>query len=313
MTLDANTKGMSTNDYQRQAIKTDQVKDLKESISNSISNLTEEVGSLLRWYQQDISNEKSNELSLFKAKAPSKLGDILWYIANIASRLDISLNEIAESNLEKTRKRWPSGNEGYSLFDDKYPHNEQIPREMEFYIKELQESRKVVLGIEATHGVFMSLGDQIDDNAKVDDGYRFHDVLHIAYATYLGWSPVLRGMFKHKRKSNREVDVNEDGARARDLEEALTAMVFEYSKNQDYFEGQDTIDFKIIKLVERITLSKEVSARAPKHWQEAIINGYKVFREVRKNRSGVVSMNLKTRTLLYKQLTQEKSIQFFGE
>jgi hypothetical protein len=45
------------------------------------------------------------------------------------------------------------------------------------------------------------LGDDLTDNAYVDDGYRFHDVIHLALIAHLGWSPVVRGLMRRKRKS----------------------------------------------------------------------------------------------------------------
>ena len=36
------------------------------------------------------------------------------------------------------------------------------------------------------------VGAALTDNAYQDDGYRFHDVFHIAFTAILGWSPVLR-------------------------------------------------------------------------------------------------------------------------
>jgi NTP pyrophosphatase (non-canonical NTP hydrolase) len=41
----------------------------------------------------------------FKEELTKELGDVLWYISALASDLDISLNEIAESNLLKLASR----------------------------------------------------------------------------------------------------------------------------------------------------------------------------------------------------------------
>ena len=38
-----------------------------------------------------------------------ELGDCLWYIAAFATVLDISMDEIAERNIEKLRRRYPDG------------------------------------------------------------------------------------------------------------------------------------------------------------------------------------------------------------
>ncbi len=60
----------------------------------------------------------------------------------------------------------------------------------------------------------INIGDRLTDNRLEPDDYRFHDVFHLAYAAILGWSPVLRALFKVKRKSCPKIDENQDGARA---------------------------------------------------------------------------------------------------
>lgn len=45
-----------------------------------------------------ISIEKRNEIC-------KELGDVLWYVANIASDLGIHMNDIASINIEKLKKR----------------------------------------------------------------------------------------------------------------------------------------------------------------------------------------------------------------
>lgn len=38
-----------------------------------------------------------------------ELGDTLWYLANLCTVMDISLEEVAETNIEKLKKRYPQG------------------------------------------------------------------------------------------------------------------------------------------------------------------------------------------------------------
>lgn len=42
-------------------------------------------------------------------KIAEELGDVLWYLANLADQVGISLGEIAEQNIAKLRKRYPDG------------------------------------------------------------------------------------------------------------------------------------------------------------------------------------------------------------
>ncbi|MFA6093956.1 MAG: nucleoside triphosphate pyrophosphohydrolase family protein [Elusimicrobiota bacterium] len=43
------------------------------------------------------------------AKVTEELGDVLWYVANIANVLGFTLGEIAAQNAEKLRSRYPDG------------------------------------------------------------------------------------------------------------------------------------------------------------------------------------------------------------
>lgn len=44
-----------------------------------------------------------------REKVKGELGDVLWYVAMLARACDTDLNEIAQMNIEKLRKRYPNG------------------------------------------------------------------------------------------------------------------------------------------------------------------------------------------------------------
>ncbi|MGL4451400.1 MAG: nucleoside triphosphate pyrophosphohydrolase family protein [Sarcina sp.] len=46
---------------------------------------------------------------LDKAHLKNELGDVLWYVAALASTINVSLEEIAQINIDKLRKRYPEG------------------------------------------------------------------------------------------------------------------------------------------------------------------------------------------------------------
>jgi NTP pyrophosphatase (non-canonical NTP hydrolase) len=46
---------------------------------------------------------------LKKEKIAEELGDLLWYVARMASLLGYDLSEIAQMNIEKLKKRYPDG------------------------------------------------------------------------------------------------------------------------------------------------------------------------------------------------------------
>ncbi|MGH9204844.1 MAG: MazG nucleotide pyrophosphohydrolase domain-containing protein, partial [Vicinamibacterales bacterium] len=68
----------------------------------------------------------------FSEQVGEELGDVLWYVANIAHKVGLSLGEIAEKNLDKTRRRWLKSLAPRALFDAGYPAHEQLPRDFEY-------------------------------------------------------------------------------------------------------------------------------------------------------------------------------------
>lgn len=115
----------------------------------------------------------------------TELGDILWYLAALARRVDIPLSRIAALNLAKTRSRWlPSDPANRPSFDDAFPEEQRLPRQftVEFSTTEDESGRlRAHMRFEGD-----SLGDPIDDNARYADDYRFHDVFHLSHAAVLG-------------------------------------------------------------------------------------------------------------------------------
>lgn len=46
---------------------------------------------------------------LNEEKLKKELGDCLWYIASLCTKLDLSMSEVMEDNIEKLTKRYPNG------------------------------------------------------------------------------------------------------------------------------------------------------------------------------------------------------------
>ena len=223
--------------------------------------------------------------------------EAIWRaLVRVAAGSNIRLEHAAEKNLEKTRSRWPREPEPVPLFDDEYPEWEQIPRRLKVEFREMGSVEKPVVILRCNG---LNLGDRLTDNIGVSDGYRFHDVFHFAHAVHLGWSPLLRSLLKCKRKSNREVDESEDGARARIIEEAVSATVFSRAKEVDYYGGIDRVDYDLLKTIQGFVKGFEVDRVPLWQWEEAILNGYRVFRELCKHKGGVVTLDLVERKLAY--------------
>jgi len=220
-------------------------------------------------------------------------------IANIASSYGMSYNEIIQINLAKTEKRWGKKRQALRFFDEGFTDEEKFPKRLVFRFKEVGGKAEV-----AHPGKFddwFRVGDLVTDNNHREDGYRFHDVIHISFMTFLGWSPAMRSLLKKKRKSDPKIDEVEDGARAAILEESISAIIFEFARENSWFEKTDSVPLELLRIIERITRNLEISEATFGHWEKAIIEGYKVFREVRNNNGGYLLSDLEQKSLSYSQ------------
>jgi NTP pyrophosphatase (non-canonical NTP hydrolase) len=290
---------MNLADYQEQAQATDRVPaGDPNAMIVPLLGMAGEVGSLLEEYKKHLRDGDAH--MLFAAQVAEELGDILWYLANAATKFELDLAEIAAANLAKTRDRWPPAGHAdrYQLFDDNFPLHEQLPRSFQAEIVDdvsPEGKGRIILTIDGKRA-----GDPLQDNAYDEDGYRFHDVFHLAHAAKLGWSPVLRGRLldpTRKRRSSLDIDEVEDGGRAIVLDEAIVAYVWEYARRHRFLEGVTTVDYPVLKTIKQLTSGLEVAARSAHDWEEAILAGYRVFREVRARRGGVLAVDLRARSI----------------
>jgi hypothetical protein len=214
----------------------------------------------------------------------------------ISAAAGIPLQDAAGRNTTKTTSRWPAEKRYIPLFDDGFPEEEQLPRQLqvEFLERSRSAQRAVIL---RCNGI--NFGDRLTDNIEDPDGYRFHDVFHFAHAVHLGWSPVVRALMRTKRKSRPDIDEAQDGARAVIIEEAVSAIVFSRAKRLRLFEGLDQVDFDLLKTVKEFVEGFEVAAVPLWQWENAILDGYSVFRALRAGPGGRVTLDLVGRRLTY--------------
>ena len=190
----------------------------------------------------------------------------------------------------------PSSPNGF--YDDMFPDDERLPRQFSVRVEELNtEPSRVVL----FHG-WRSIGNELTDNSRNDDGYRFHDVFHLSYATHLRWSPVSRKLFGRKRRSSAEHDEVEDGGRATVIEEGIAHLVFSYARTVGFFEGVQSIEPHLLASILNQVSSLEVASASASQWEVAILEGFGVWRQARAQRGGLVSGDLETRTLRFESL-----------
>ncbi|MBD2303194.1 nucleoside triphosphate pyrophosphohydrolase family protein [Nostoc sp. FACHB-190] len=293
---------MNFSEYQIQAMTTDQIPVVEGTeLIVPLLGLVGEVGSLMTEYKKHLRDGDAHKL--FNETVAEELGDMLWYLANFASKFNLDLEEIAEKNLRKCHDRWgwrksvqiDSKATAY-IFDNDFPEHESLPRRFEVEITELRKDNSVKMKAFIDK---QQIGSDLTDNSYSSDGYRFHDVFHMSYAAVLGWSPVMRSILKRKRKSNPLVDEVEDGGRAIAVEEGISALVFTYAKDHGFLEGVSAIDYQLLKTIKNMTSHLEAAQCSLGDWEKAIMMGYEVWRQVDKCRGGTVVVDLDARSITY--------------
>ena len=97
---------MTINEYQKLAMTTlNPELSQKDVLINGVMGLCGESGEAIdivkKWLAQGH--------DLDREKLAKELGDICWYLAETATALDLSLEDIMAANIEKLRRRYPEG------------------------------------------------------------------------------------------------------------------------------------------------------------------------------------------------------------
>ena len=216
---------------------------------------------------------------------------ILRYLQQLAQSVGSNLSTIAHDTINKTLSYWGKPTDlPTRQFDGKFPDYEQLPRTFEIEFMPIEDSKTTIMRM---NGV--QLGDRLTDNSYEDDGYRFHDVFHIAGVGLLGWSPVFRSLLKAKRKSQPEIDEVEDGARAAIIEEAVINHIYDYAR-PNFLSNINRVDLDLIKRVQNLVRGYEVKDCEAWDWQLCILEGFRIFRELKESGSGTLIVDAERRT-----------------
>ena len=287
---------MDFNNYQQEALRTDRVPEKNDiaSVIVPMLGLAGETGQLLSEYKKHLRDGEAHQL--FKERVSEELGDLLWYISNVATKFDLLLSDIAAANLAKVKDRWASEGGDPLVFDAELPEGERLPRRFEVQLIEIEgDTRQYVrLLVDGE-----SFGDELTDNAYDPEGYRFHDVFHFAYAAVLGWSPITRGLLRRKRKSRPLVDEVEDGGRAGVIEEGVVALAFDYARRHHFLEGVTALDSQLLRTIKDMTSHLEVRRCTTGEWEQAILQGFNVWRAVLAARGGRIAVDLDARCIAF--------------
>jgi NTP pyrophosphatase (non-canonical NTP hydrolase) len=304
---------MEFKDYQFRVRTTDQngavtwPKDgpLKEPQKHNIIpllGLVGEVGGLLSEYKKMLRDGALHEH--FPEQAAEELGDILWYVATVATKFDLDLDKIAQANIKKTADRWHEPGKRPPFYDEAFSANQQLPRTFSYTFghREVKGEQRLVIVDNATgedHGA------PLKDNAYEDDGYRFHDIMHLTFAVHLGWSPVWRKLLRDRKinplakRTPPEVDDAEDGGRPQVIEEGVVHAAYVYADQHHFMEGVAAVDWQLLRHISQMTANLEVKNRTAWEWNKALINGFQIWRELRKHNGGLVEGDLKAGSLKF--------------
>jgi NTP pyrophosphatase (non-canonical NTP hydrolase) len=259
------------------------------AFEQQLLQLAGEVGLLV--IDQQAGRLKDNPPAL-----TGRLLAILRTLVQAANDAGVTLEAAAVKNLHKTRDRWPEAKEYPPLLDHKSKPQEQLPRQLSVEIFERDVGGKIYVFQRCNE---INIGDRLTDNAVKADDYRFHDVFHYAYAAVLGWSPVMRALFRLKRKSEPAIDDAEDGARAILIEEGIATWIFGQARELNFFEGVQAgeLPFDMLKIVRQFVKGYECDELPLWLWEDAILQGHAAFRFLRQHRRGKVTLDMNSRTL----------------
>jgi NTP pyrophosphatase (non-canonical NTP hydrolase) len=296
-------------DYQRAAARTDQqASDGEWRLLVALLGLAGEVGSLLTEHKKWLRDGDAHDRV---TGATEDIGDILWYLAAAASALGLDLGAAAEANLAKTTDRWPPVTAGRSgpldvplppphAFDTSFRPEQRLPRQLAVSLAPLPTKPGKVIGLVKGGGV---LGNVVGDNSYDDDGYRWHDAIHLANMAVLGWSPVIRALLGRKRKDDPTIDAVEDGGRAIAIEEGIAASVFDYASRRRWLAGLRVVDTGLLTGLRSLTRGLEIAVVTSLEWEQAILRAFECWRQLRQHDGGVVSLDLEKRQIDCRPLT----------
>jgi NTP pyrophosphatase (non-canonical NTP hydrolase) len=299
---------MTFTEYQKLALQSDRTGDDKiKNLMIPLLGLAGETGSLLSEYKKWLRDGES--YLPFTDQVSEEIGDILWYVANLASKLNLDLGEIASENVAKIDERWPklkeSGGELFAnvprRYDSAFALEERLPFTLRIDLIEQPSpsGNKLILQRDSEE-----IGDPLTDNSHINDGYRYHDVFHIGCAILLGWSPVMRRILKCKRKSVPHIDIVEDGARALVTEEGVSAVVFGYARDYSMFANSNHVGYEVLRTVHGMTRPFEVRARSLADWEHTILSSYSVWRQLIHHRGGTVIGDAASQKLTFEPPTR---------
>lgn len=291
------------------------------SLSVPMLGLAGEVGTLL--VEEKKRYRRDSTINDWPSFVRIELGDLLWYTATVSRHAGLRLEEVAERDLARALKSssLSAGDAAQkSSFDEAFPATERVPRQLHLRFQERTLNGQAVVtmtllaaapnafpdgpvwrGADKFQGfrVGEGLGDEVTDNSRRVDAYRYHDAIHFGFLAVLGWSPNLRGLLHVKRKSDSVIDETEDGARAIFAEEGIAAILAKQATLSRHFEAPNLVPEDLLDFIASVVEDLEVSSLPYRMWREAISQGFTVMQQLSEAGGGYVLADLDARTLQY--------------
>jgi NTP pyrophosphatase (non-canonical NTP hydrolase) len=259
------------------------------AFEKTLLQLAGEVGLL-------VTDQEAGRLADNQSALAGRLVAIMRTLVQAANEAGVTLEAAAIKNLGKIFDRWPRERVYAEPLDASAEAEEQLPRDLYVDVFE-RKVRGQTYVFQRCNG--LNIGDRLTDNAMTADDYRFHDVFHYAYVAVLTWSPVIRALFRLKRKSDPKIDEAQDGARATLIEEGVATWIFGQAVRLDFFADVKVgeLPFDMLKHLRQFVAGYEAEQLPLWLWEEAILQGYGAFRFLREHRHGRLHIDTLNRRL----------------
>lgn len=285
--------------------------------------LAGEIGTLLVAQKKEYRDKASESKN--QSFVSTELGDALWYASTVARHARLRLSELLHASASQAELQQheflllETLPEDLPVLDVNFPYEERFPRQLVFRFQERRVAglvSAVMTLIEARPNHFPggpisygakeqgfsigeSIGNQLTDNSRRIDNYRYHDAIHLGFLAVMGWSPNMRSLLKLKRRSDPAVDENEDGARAIFAEEGMAAVLAKRAGQLQEFQNERAVDDDTLDMIATVFEDLEVSQMPCWLWRRAISQGFRAMRALSRGPGGFLLVDLDRRTLSY--------------
>ncbi len=100
---------MNLNDYQTAALRTAAPKDRKDQLFYLTLGMCGEAGEVAEKIKKIVRDHDGDFSKLDRSDLTKELGDVLWYVTVLADYFDITLDDVASTNIAKLASRLERG------------------------------------------------------------------------------------------------------------------------------------------------------------------------------------------------------------